>query len=98
MFVLSSLLTLFTQTSARPFDCEWCAEEILWLTPHFLVKSSIILELYSGPPSLDISSGIPNVANKVRKAPSRPFVPDAGVPGLAEETVGQLLKRSTVTR
>ena len=98
MFVLSNLLTLFTETSARPLDSGLCAEELLWCTPHLFIKSLNMSEEYSGPPSLDISSGIPNVANKERRALRRPFVPDAGVPDFAEETVGQLLKRSTVTR
>ena len=55
-------------------------------------------EVYSGPPSINISSGILNVAKKERRALRRPVAPDAGVPDFAEDTFGQILKQSTVTR
>ena len=66
------------------------------VSSHFLYK--ILLDLCSGPPSLEISLGMLNVANKDHRALRSPFVPEASVPGFAEETVGQLVNLSTVTK
>ena len=58
-FSRSALLTALTATSARPFEDGWWAEESLCRTPQFLRKSSNSFDVYSGPPSLEISTGTP---------------------------------------
>ena len=54
--------------------------------------------MYSGPPLLEICSGVPNVANKGRRALRSSFVLEASDPGFAEETVGQLVNLPTVNK
>ena len=57
VFSRRALLTAFTATSARPFEAAWCADDSLCWTPHLLRKFSNSLDVYSGPPSLEISTG-----------------------------------------
>ena len=55
--------------------------EIRWgRTSHLVIKSEVAADENYGPPSLDISSGTPNVANSARMAAISPWAPACAVP------------------
>ena len=97
-FDLSSLLADFTATSARPFDCGWYADDMRCFTPHFCRNSLVIPAVNSGPPSLDSSSGTPNVENEERRHPIRPRAPDHALPDGVENISLHPDSRSPATR
>ena len=80
-------LVAFTATSARPLDWGWYAEDTLCLTPHLSRNSLVPHAVYSGPPSLDSSSGTPNVEKRERKHAIRPREPDQVLPEGVEKNL-----------
>ena len=64
LFILevNSCFIDFTATSALPFDDGWYAEDRRCLTPQRAKSAAVSVALNSGPPSVLISSGTPNVA------------------------------------
>ena len=91
-------LAFFTATSALPFDWGKLKEDTRCLMPHEWRKFSVWLAVNSGPPSLDISSGTPNVAKKVRRWRTRPDGPPRSVPNVELSTSTQPERRSPMTR
>ena len=90
-------LVAFTATSARPLDWGKYADDTLCLTPHLSRNSLVAPAVYSGPPSLDNSSGTPNVEKSERKHAIRPRDPDQVLPEGVEKTSEQPDRRSPAT-
>ena len=93
MLPASSLLIVFTATSARQLACGRYAEAVLWWTPQSTRNRLVVWEENSGPPS-DVSvSGIPNVEKVSRRVWTSPEAPS-----LEGVTTGQFVYLSTRTR
>ena len=75
VFALRSLLVVLTATSARPLDCGWYAEDLRCFTPQFARNSCVVLATNSGPPSLESSSGTPNVVKNFLRHAIKPRAP-----------------------
>ena len=91
-------LAVFTATSAQPFDWGKLTEDTRCRTPQRRGKSCVPLAVNSGPPSLEISSGTPNVAKRERRWRTRPAEPARLVPAVEVSTSTQLERRSPTTR
>ena len=72
MLFIRRRLVIFTASSALPFEDGKLTDASLCLTPHRLKKSCVSLAMNSGPPSLDISIGTPNVTKSLLKAVHNP--------------------------
>ena len=95
---ISMRFVFLTATSARPFDWGKYAEDMRWRTSHLVRKSAVAADENYGPPSLDISSGTPNVANSALRAAIRPWAPACAVPWGALNISTHPDSRSPATR
>ena len=82
-----------TATSALPLLRACATDDILWCIPQFCSIFFVDAAVNSGPPSLDISSGTPNVWMMSYKELMRPVAPS-----LACLTTGHPENLSTVIR
>ena len=97
-FSIKRRFVAFTASSAIPLEDGRYADDIRCRTPHLSRKVSVALAVNSGPPSLDISTGRPNVANMVLKAEHRPAEPASLVPDLIRLCSVHPVKRSAATK
>ena len=95
---IRSLLAALTATSALPFDCGKLTDDTRCLTFYVRRNLSVMLDMNSGPPLLDSSSGTPNVAKKVRRWQVRPSDPPRSVPTVEDSTSTQMERRSPTIR
>ena len=77
---VSNLLHFLTATSARPFNFGKYEEDMCCFTPHLVKKSFVLVAMNSGPPSLESSSGTPNVKNRDLNDAIKPSAPAYDVP------------------
>ena len=56
-------LTVFTPISAPQFECGNATKDLRWWMPQSRRNFRVCEAMNSGPPSLDSSSGMPNVMN-----------------------------------
>ena len=95
---IKSCLAALTATSALPFDWGKLTDDTRCFTFHKRRKVSVLWAVNSGPPSLESSSGTPNVAKNVRKWRTRPVEPPRSVPAVERSTSTQPENRSPTTR
>ena len=88
----SARLTVFTPISARELLCGLATEQRRWCTPQLVRKVLVTVAVNSGPPSVVMSSGIPNVTKVERRTDTSPVAP-----WVDRSTMGHPEKRSTIT-
>lgn len=98
VFDIRRRLAVFTATSALPFDWGKPADDILCRTPQSCRNLSVLPATNSGPPSLDSSSGTPNVAKNERRWRISPVDPPRSVPVDELNISTQPESRSPTTR
>ena len=95
---IKSLLAALTATSALPLDWGKAADDTRCRTFQDRRKFSVIDAVNSGPPSLESSSGTPEVAKNLRKWRTRPADPPGLVPEVELSTSTQPDRRSPTIR